>query len=392
MGDLFALANAVAAAVGGAVSIEDPRGKILAYSTLEGQTIDDVRKEGILGRQIPDTPGIREVYRSLWRAEGVIRVEDVSDLDELLPRLAVPIRAGSEILGSVWVVEGIAPFGDDAERTLLEASRLAALHLLRARAADDLDRRMRAELLRSVLEGTASTPLAAVRLGLPPDSDCAVMAFELPTRDEAERELHQGQLVDLIVFYCETFNREAVCVHMDGAVYALLPVSEPAQVERLQPLAKSIAETAEARLGVVPRVGIGSVVGLRHAPHSRQEADRTLQVLHTRPDFGPVAAIDDVRPQAVLLELKEVTADTSLDQGPLRGLLDQDAKRGTALVPTLRAYLDAFGDVPMAASRLGVHPNTFRYRLRRALQVVDLSDPDRRLVVELQLRLLDVDG
>jgi DNA-binding PucR family transcriptional regulator len=55
----------------------------------------------------------------------------------------------------------------------------------------------------------------------------------------------------------------------------------------------------------------------------------------------------------------------------------------------LRAYLEEFGDVPAAAARLGVHPNTFRYRLRKALKMVDVSDPDRRLVVELQLRLLE---
>jgi PucR C-terminal helix-turn-helix domain/GGDEF-like domain len=390
MGDLFALANAIAAAAGGAVSIEDPRGKVLAYSTLEGQSIDDVRRQGILGRQIPDTPGVREVYRKLWRGDGVIRVDAVSDLQSLMPRLAVPVRAGSETLGSIWVIEGDAPLGSEAEATLLQSSRLAALHLLRARAAEDLGRRMRSELLRSVLEGTASIPLAASRLGLSADSDCSVLAFELPVDDDAERELRGGQLANLIAFYCETFHRQAACAHMANAVYALLPVDAQGRSERLRSLAKSVAETTEGRLGFVPRVGIGSVVSLRHAAESRHEADRTLQVLHARPELGPIATIDEVRAQAILLELKEVAADTSLPKGPLQGLLEQDASRGTFLVPTLRAYLDAFGDIPAAAARLNVHPNTFRYRLRKALQLVDLSDPDRRLVVEVQLRLMDI--
>jgi DNA-binding PucR family transcriptional regulator len=47
------------------------------------------------------------------------------------------------------------------------------------------------------------------------------------------------------------------------------------------------------------------------------------------------------------------------------------------------------GNVAAAAERLGVHPNTLRYRLRRAVELsgLDLGDADERLVTELQLRL-----
>ena len=57
-------------------------------------------------------------------------------------------------------------------------------------------------------------------------------------------------------------------------------------------------------------------------------------------------------------------------------------------------YLDAFGSIPKAADELGVHPNTLRYRLRRALELaeLDLEDGDERVVVELGLRLLPGEG
>jgi DNA-binding PucR family transcriptional regulator len=53
------------------------------------------------------------------------------------------------------------------------------------------------------------------------------------------------------------------------------------------------------------------------------------------------------------------------------------------------AYLDAFGDVRSAAKLLHVHPNTLRYRVRRAAEVtgIDLDDPLQRLFAQLQLRL-----
>ena len=55
MGDLFALANPVAAAVGGAVSVEDPRGKILSRTVLQERkvltgTVQAVRERTVYTR------------------------------------------------------------------------------------------------------------------------------------------------------------------------------------------------------------------------------------------------------------------------------------------------------------------------------------------------------
>ena len=55
----------------------------------------------------------------------------------------------------------------------------------------------------------------------------------------------------------------------------------------------------------------------------------------------------------------------------------------------MAAYFDAFGFVPSAAKAIFVHPNTFRYRLRRLTEIsgLNLDDPLERLVAELQLRI-----
>src|SRR5206468_10757088 len=52
LGDLFALANAIAGVVGGATTIEDSNNRVLAYSNLD-HPIDPARQETILGRQVP---------------------------------------------------------------------------------------------------------------------------------------------------------------------------------------------------------------------------------------------------------------------------------------------------------------------------------------------------
>lgn len=133
IGDLFALANAVAVMVGGATTIEDPQSKVLAYSSGE-DPIDDPRRETILGRQVSEpwrkrlqTAG---VFRKLWTSEGVVRYAP-KDHPELRPRMAVAVRAGGDILGSIWVAEGSRPLGKEAEAALVEAANIAALHLIR---------------------------------------------------------------------------------------------------------------------------------------------------------------------------------------------------------------------------------------------------------------------
>ncbi|WP_079151700.1 PucR family transcriptional regulator [Streptomyces sp. RTd22] len=176
LGDLFSLAGAVAAAVGGATVIEDPRQSVLAYSTVSGQPVDEARRQGILGRQVPDSPENTEQYRVLFAAPGPVRLAALGEGE--LPRLAVAVRAGGETLGSLWVVDDgtLAP---DAETQLAQGASTAALLLLRARAAAELSRHLTGDLLRRLLDGTAEPATAAQRLGLTPGAPLRVAAFAL---------------------------------------------------------------------------------------------------------------------------------------------------------------------------------------------------------------------
>src|SRR5205823_7704053 len=259
IGDLFALANAIASIVGGAVTIEDPRARVLAYSNVEGQRIDEPRQRSILGRQVPDTPGVRSLYRRLWSSEGVITVDTIEDL-EIDPRLAVPVRVAGETLGSIWVVRGDTPLTKGAEQTLVEAARIAALHMIHARSSRDIERRVRGDLLRALLEGSASMESAAPRLGIEPGSLLEILAFELPATEHALEELRRERLVDLVALYCEAFRRRAVCVSIGRIVYALLPTTEPMTRDRLTALARDILEHAERTLGTTLRVAVGPTV------------------------------------------------------------------------------------------------------------------------------------
>ncbi|MDT0456954.1 hypothetical protein RM550_14615 [Streptomyces sp. DSM 41527] len=102
--ELFALANAVAAVIGGSVAVEDLDHRVLAYSSLPGQRIDELRRRGILDRRVPDEPEQRRQYREVLGASGVVRLPVLAPGE--LPRAAAAVRAGDLPLGTIWAIEG----------------------------------------------------------------------------------------------------------------------------------------------------------------------------------------------------------------------------------------------------------------------------------------------
>ncbi|WP_281444468.1 helix-turn-helix domain-containing protein, partial [Paenarthrobacter nicotinovorans] len=105
----------------------------------------------------------------------------------------------------------------------------------------------------------------------------------------------------------------------------------------------------------------------------------------------PVARLASVHVEALILELTELAASRGeKPTGQIARLYAYDQKHNANLVDTLRAWLDAFGDIAAASASVYIHPNTFRYRLRRLASVggLDLDDPQTRFAAMLQLCVL----
>lgn len=396
VGDLFALANAVAGMVGGPTTIEDPQSRVLAYSSLEGP-IDEARRRTILGRRVPKA-WIRRlndagIFQQLWSSHDVVRVDQLEDPEghELRARLAIAVRAGDEILGSIWVSEGDSPLDDDSERALRQAAEIAALHLVRHRVGEDLERRARGDLLRSLLNGRGPLNALADRLGLEAEGHFAIVAFELRSSEEAETALQRERALQLVSMYCEAFRRRIAQVPIGSVIYTLLPVNDPGADDGVLRLAHDILDRSGDVLSVQMLVGISQIVHhLREVPRAREEVDQILRILADDPDGPHLATFDEVRAQALLLELRDFAEQRPHVRHGKVELLEQADDDGAGIyLDTLRTYLDHFGDIPAAARELNIHPNTFRYRLRRLPEIadLDLSDPVERFAAEVQLRL-----
>ncbi len=404
LGDLFSLAQTIAAVTGGIVSIEDPAYRVLAYSR-STDDVDELRRLSILGQQGPEPylKKLREwgVYTSLREAEQVVQVQPRPELG-IRRRMAVGIHAGAEYLGTIWVQQGASEFEPDAAGALLGAARVAALHLIRRRSAAVGEPRLRENLLRRLLDGQVDGASVAADIGADPRLPAVVVAFALHAEagagagaaagDASAAELRHDQLAHLVSIHSAAYRRAALVTTVGARVYALLPELPAATAsETALGLAREVVAAAHQRLRVRVRAGLGRPTsGFGQVPASRREADRVLDALARETEPTSVATFDDVRARVLLDDVLDLLAEhPRIRDERIDALVAYDARRGTDYAATLLTYLDAFGDVAAAARAAHVHPNTLRYRIRRASQIagIDLDDAGQRLVAALQLRL-----
>jgi hypothetical protein len=403
-GDLFAVANAVAALLDAPVTIEDRSSRVLAFSVRQDEA-DDSRVETVLGRRVPERYARmlteRGVFRDLYRSPDPVRVDPVpiGYAGLTMPRVAIAVRAGDEVLGSIWAAMD-AQLDDRRIASLRDAAKLTALHLLRVRAGSDVRRRVRTDLLSTALEGGPGAREALERLGL---GRQAVVVLGVTARaDDGERSVagdvveasERERLSDAFALHLQSAHPASAVALVGDVAYGLLP-SGPDGEERAERIARAFVEKVGRRTAAVAAVGpVAPDAG--GVARSREVVDRVLRVLRAGdgpldPDGPRVARFADVQVASLVLELRDVVAVRGDEvAGPLARLVDYDAEHGAGLVATLRAWLDAFGDVPAAAAAEFVHPNTFRYRLRRVAEVggIDLDDPEARFGAMLQLRVM----
>jgi hypothetical protein len=399
-GDLFTLANAIAALLDAPITIEDRSSRVLAFSGRQDEA-DPSRVETILGRQVPERYARmladRGVFQDLYRSDGAVYIDPLAAEGVSLPRVAVAVRAGDEVLGSIWAAVH-EPLSEKRTQALCDAAKLVALHLLRVRAGSDVERRLRADLLGTAVEGGVGARDALNRLGLG-NQPVVVLALTVAESGPATTAAEGADLVserqrlgDAFAMHLSAVHPRSAAALVGDVVYGLVPLSgdAPDGEERGVRIARDFLERVGDRAAGV--VGVGPVAqNVADLARARVAADRVLRVLRERRSGARVARLSDVYVETLMIELRDlVAARNDQPTGAVARLLAYDAEHNARLVETLRAWLDAFGDVAAAAAKVYVHPNTFRYRVRRLSEVgeIDLDDPEARFAAMLQLRTM----
>ena len=384
--DLFALADSLAEATGGAVIIEDRLSRVLAYSRGQ-QHADPARVATIVERQAPerlrDFFDMHGVYAHLAASDEPLFLAPAPD-HGLTGRMVVAVRSGRELMGSVWV-ECAAPLDGAARTAFADGARIVGLHLLRSRASADLERQVESELVTRLLDGTADAATAASRLGLPPTvlRVIAVQAFIGTERDTAL----------LLAFERATtgfgWSRPGRSALVGNTVYTLLPGEDAGAARRwVTGLQSGLPERVRVLAGISEATEVADLIA------ARCEADECLALHEVSPVDAPPPAYDESW-DAILLQRLRAAARTgrSPNRGPVAELRHHDHAHQTEYVQTLRAWLEAQGDPAAAGNRLGVHENTVRYRLRKMADIttLQLDDAKKRLAMMIELAATDCD-
>lgn len=383
--ELFALADAIAAVVGGSVAIEDMERRVLAYSSMANQRIDALREQGILDRHVPDMERNRIQYRTVLASTGVVRFPDV--VDELA-RAAIAIRAGTRPLGTIWAIERAGGIEMVGERALLDGARLAALHMLRSLNASEVEMHARESALREALDGALTPAEVRFRLSLPDGADLALVGFAaLPAAPDESAPL-VPHIAGALARHLAAYRPDAALVTTSRTIYVLLSGTVSCGARRfatgaLTALRVSFANQVRAAISF-------PCADPAELPNMRREIDDILRVSTVQLDLPPVAELADAHTRVLLAQVAdELVRRPRLRHPGVVAMAAHDAEHQTAYTASVTAWLDAVGDVTAAARELEIHPNTLRYRLRRAGELFDISldRPEDRLSVWMQLRL-----
>ncbi|QRP46557.1 GAF domain-containing protein [Amycolatopsis sp. FDAARGOS 1241] len=341
-GDLPEVAAEVAGVLRGEIAVHDPSGELLAGSPLsfDGPAVASSR-----------TSGRAESTEDTW---------------------VCAVQAGQELLGSLTLAG--RPELAGADRRLFErAAVVTALLLMLRRSVAQAEDEVRGELLTDLLTAPARNPASltarARRLGVDLAAPHVVLVAHAP-----------GTSRRALASACARFG-DLVGVHAE-------------QVVALAPPGVAAAKVASELRSVVDcpvTVGAaGPATGPAALADAYSEAVRCVSTLLALGRAGDGAAMAELGFLGVLLgRHADLPAYVRATLGPV---LDYDARRGTDLAGTLRAYFATGGNLARAKDVLHVHVNTVVQRLDRvsALLGDDWRDPGRALEIQLALRLAEL--
>lgn len=305
------------------------------------------RGEGLHGRSLDSLQAVYRLgVRLAWRR-----------LAEIGQQVSIPPPAMYELAESGFAfLDGLV---DQTVRGYAEAAARQAGERLR------LQRKLTQVLVAEDREPagparTRSLAEHAARIGWTLPERVAVGVLLRPARECVAPAVGQGVLLDT------------------ESEQPLMIVPDPALAGRTELLRRAMKGWSGA---------IGPAVALTEAAKSLRWAAAAVRLMERGLlPSGRVLHCTEYTEALVLLPPEELIGD--LTRRCLAPLAACGPTQGRRLAETLLAWLETRGGAPEVAARLGVHPQTVRYRMRqiRELWGDEVDDPDRRFELELVLR------
>ena len=310
----------------------------------------------------------------------------------------VPVRAGADVLGLLAV--GLDVQAADSQgrvRALEHGSTVLALEMAKERAAAEVERRLRGDLVEEMLagglEGHEAERIArqAERLGHRLPHRAWVVVLE-PDDDETEAAISaRGDRLDSALSgLIRSRMPDALALVRSASAVFLVPDEVAQDLAACEKLAGQIlaAATPVMKPGTAS-VGIGNLANsVAELARSHVEARQALRLTRRAGGRGRVASYRSLGAFRLLLEVQSPEALRRFVEELLGPLLKYAQSRDTPLLETLEA-LSARRWIRRAAARhLGIHINSMSYRVERiqSLTGLSLDDPETRVAISIALR------
>jgi purine catabolism regulator len=320
--------------------------------------------------------------RGLWDSGGP------TTSSVLLPEgseLALAVTSGKH-------TEGVLVFGrrgpiDALERVVLRhAATVLGLLLAAQRAVVSVERRITGEMLTDSLRGSLTGPDLERRLdvaGFVPAGRVAaiVMAGAPLDRDVAE---------DLAWSMEEVLRSSgpARVAVVEGRLTAIVDSPDPVPLARML-IDRFEEQLAGGMLEAEVRAAVGDLVAVADLPRSYSSA---LLLLSVAPPGPRVVSLEDLGSYSLLLSVQSRPMLETFVRSILGPLIERDSDKGSELIASVRAFVQAGGRWEEGADALGVHRHTLRYRINQAQELIDrdLASAEDRMEIWLALRALDL--
>ena len=312
----------------------------------------------------------------------------------------VPVRAGSDVLGMLAVgVDEKTVDSEGRRRALEHGSTVLALELSKERAAAEVERRLRGDLVEEVLAGGLEADEAervarqAERLGHRLPQRAWVVVLE-PDDDETEAALGARGELDRLDGALSGVIRSRLpgtltIVRSASAVF-LIPDEVAADLATVEKLAgQLLGAAAPVMKPGTASVGIGNLAnGVGELARSHIEARQALRLTRRAGGKGRIASYRSLGAFRLLLEVQSPEALRRFVNELLGTLLAYAQSRDTPLLETLEALAAARWVRRAAARHLGIHINSMSYRVERiqSLTGLQLDDPETRVAISIALR------
>ena len=312
----------------------------------------------------------------------------------------VPVRAGGDVLGMLAVGVDESTVDSEGRRRALEhGSTVLALELSKERAAAEVERRLRGDLVEEVLAGGLEPDEAervarqAERLGHRLPHHAWVVVLE-PDDDATEAALaargRQDRLDAALSGLIRSRLPGALTLVRSASAVFLIPDEVAPDLQTVERLAGQIlAAAAPVMKPGSASVGIGNLAnGVGELARSHVEARQALRLTRRAGGRGRMASYRSLGAFRLLLEVQSPEALRRFVNELLGKLLDYAQSRDTPLLETLEALAAARWVRRAAARALGIHINSMTYRVERieALTGLQLDDPETRVAISIALR------